>query len=591
MRTSLSFVVVASLAMPSIALSEPILKWQGGGCDGSCDTGWYASPAIVDLTGDGTMEVVWGGYDVVALNGTDGSEIWRGASGNRMWPSPAVADLDGDGALEVVVGRGGDELTVYSATGAELWTENPFGDGEVRTLALADLDGSGPLEIIVGRGSGGDVEQVNVFEPDGNVRPGWPARRAGEPGYGWGMYNQNVTIGDLDGNGTREIFAPTDTHYITALDPDGNQLPANAMYGDGKVWSEVGVHVDQAADLEGFAECGTQHRPNFANSAPVIADVDGDGSFEIVVVGDVYDCSIGDPDGDVYHTPWILKGDRTRWAGSGFDWTTLPLPVSPGPLSQDYEVIQNDPTSAVVADLDNDGFKEILYPSYDGRLHAFWLDRTAHDNWPFVVPGSGINFASEPVVVDLEGDGPAEVIFTSWPENGGGRKGQLIVLNHDGSLRNALDLPDPLGDDWNGSLGAPSIGNIDDDPDMELVIGTTASGVVAYDLPNSGNARILWGTSRGSLLRSGNADDPGTVIGGEGGNGAGGNGNGGGSTGPGGPGSGADTGAGGGDGAADGDDASDGCDCSTASHAREHDWLFMLLAAAVATRRSVRRDR
>ena len=99
MRTSLSLVVAASLSVPAVALAQPALKWQGGGCDGSCDTGWYASPAIVDLTGDGSVEVVWGGYDVVALNGSDGSEVWRGPSDSRMWPSPAIADVDGDGAL------------------------------------------------------------------------------------------------------------------------------------------------------------------------------------------------------------------------------------------------------------------------------------------------------------------------------------------------------------------------------------------------------------------------------------------------------------------------------------------------------------
>lgn len=38
---------------------------------------------------------------------------------------------------------------------------------------------------------------------------------------------------------------------------------------------------------------------------------------------------------------------------------------------------------------------------------------------------------------------------------------------------------------------------------MELVIGTSHSGAVAYDLPGSANARVLWGTGRGSFLRAG----------------------------------------------------------------------------------------
>lgn len=499
--------IVCSLALltPASVLAQPVEKWEGGGCVGGyCDTGWYASPAVVDLNGDGTIEVIWGGYDLVVLAGASGEEIWRGSNGQRIWPSPAVADLTGDGTLEVVVGRGGDQLTVYGADGTELWTRNPFGDGEVRTVALGDLDGSGSVEIVVGRASGGEVEQVSVYEPDGSVRAGFPARHADDPGYGWGMYNQNVALGDLDRDGQWEIYAPTDTHYITVLDPAGGQLPVHEMYGEGKVWSEVGVHVDHATDLVGYADCGTEHRPNFANSAPVVADLDGDGGDEFVVVGDVYDCSIGDPEGDLYHTPFILNIDRTRWSGSGYDWEILPVPeAGSGPLSEDYSIIQNSVTSAVVADLDDDGEKEILYPSYDGKLHAVWLDGTAHGNWPFVVPGDGINFASEPAVVDIGGDGPAEVILTSWPENGGNRRGRLYVLDASGAEVESLDLPAPLNDDWNGSLGAPTVANIDADPELEIVIGTTASGVVAYDLPGSANARVLWGTSRGGLLRSG----------------------------------------------------------------------------------------
>jgi hypothetical protein len=266
----------------------------------------------------------------------------------------------------------------------------------------------------------------------------------------------------------------------------------------------VGVHVDQAADLRGYANCGAEHRPNFANSAPAIADVDGNGTLEIVVVGDVYNCAIGDPDGDMYHLPWIFKLDRTRWSGSGFDWTIIPAaePGS-GPLSQDYNVIQNSVTNGVIADLDGDGLKEILYPSYDGRLHAYWLDKTEHGSWPYDVPG--FRFASEPIVVDLDntGDGHAEVIFTSWPQNGGNRLGQLHILDYLGNPLHVLNLPAPRDDDWNGGLGAPTIANIDTDADLELVIGTVASGVVAYDLPGTANARILWGTGRGSFKRTG----------------------------------------------------------------------------------------
>ncbi len=495
-------------AVPTSVVNAPVLKWAYGGCFTSwCQTGWYASPAVANLDGDSQAEVIWGSYDVVVLDGVDGPNNgglqWRASNSSRVWPGIAIADLTDDGDLEIIVGRSGDQVTVYNHLGAVEWARNPFGNGEVRTLAVEDLETDGQKEVIVGRASGGATKQLNVFEAGGSVRTGWPARRDNEPGYGWGMYNENVTIADLNNDGFKEIIGPTDTHYITALDRNGNQLPANAIYGASKVWSQVGVHVDHAVDLRGYANCGTEHRPNFAHSAPAIADVNSDGVFEIIVIGNVYNCGTN-PYTSLYLMPFILKLDRTRWSGSGYNWTTIPAPGQSGPpLSEDYNVIQNIAPNAVVADLDNDGLKEILFPSYDGKLHAYWLDKTQHGSWPYDVPGSGIRFASEPIVVDLDNDGYAEVIFTSWPQNGGNRIGQLHILDYQGNSLYAGDLPAPRGDDWNGGLGAPTLANIDNEPEMELVIGTVASGVVAYDLPGMANTRILWGTGRGSYKRTG----------------------------------------------------------------------------------------
>jgi len=512
LATALAVLLSAPTAHAQV--SAPVLKWQRGGCFASwCQTGWYSSPAVVDLDDDGQPEVIWGSYDLVVLNGADGSVRARAANGSRVWPGVAVVDLTGDGTWEIVVGRGSDQLTVYrpsvsmgAMTLTELWTRNPFGSGEVRTLAVEDLDGDGSLEIVVGRASSGGTEQLSVYEPDGSVRSGWPARHVGDPGYGAGMYNQNVSVGDLDDDGVMEIVGPTDTHYITTLDPDGEQIGVDAIYhpNAGTVWAEVGVHVDQVADLRGYANCGTEHRPNFANMSPAIADLDGDGTNEIVVPGDVYNCAVGDGPGDLYIMPWILNLDRTRWVTSSYDWTVLPSPeAGSAPLIENYNVIESSVSNVVIADLDGDGEKELIFAAYDGRVHSYWLDKTQHGSWPYDIPGADFRFASEPIVADLDDDGQAEVIFTSWGEKAPVSIGQVHILDSAGNPLQAVTLPDSFSaGSWNGGLGAPTIANIDADADYELVCGTSHSGVVAYDLPGSSGARILWGTGRGSYKRS-----------------------------------------------------------------------------------------
>lgn len=492
---------------PEVSYGAPEERWREGGCTSWCQTGWYASPAVVDLAGDGRLAVVWGAYDVVALEAASGVLRWRAPGDSRVWPSPAVADLDGDGDLEIAVGRGGDRLTVYAAGGAVEWTAHPFGAGEVRTLAVAPgMTGGETLAVVVGRASGGDTRQLSAYSPAGAVLPGWPARHDGEPGYGWGMFNQNVAVADLDGDGDAEVIGPTDTHYITGLDHAGDQLPASARYGAGKVWSQVGIHVADAVDLRGYANCGTEHRPNFADSAPVIADLDGDGTREIVVVGNVYDCGRS-PYRSLYQMPFVLRADRSRWSAAGRDWTAIPAPrPGSGPRSEDYEVIETALPNPAVADLDGDGAAEILYPSYDGRLHALWLDRTEHGGWPFTVPGPGYAFASEPAVADLDGDGQAEVIFTSWPPKASGQRGKLLVVDAQGREIHAVTLPPARGGGWNGGLGAPTLARLVAGGDLWAFVGTSGSGVVAYQLPGTGAARILWGTGRGGPLRRGVAE-------------------------------------------------------------------------------------
>ncbi len=92
---TLALLLLASSASVHAQIGAPTLQWAYGGCSPSdCQTGWYSGPAVADIDGTGGVDIVWGSYDVVALNAVDGSLKWRGSNAQRVWPAIAVADFD-----------------------------------------------------------------------------------------------------------------------------------------------------------------------------------------------------------------------------------------------------------------------------------------------------------------------------------------------------------------------------------------------------------------------------------------------------------------------------------------------------------------
>ncbi len=186
-------------------------------------------------------------------------------------------------------------------------------------------------------------------------------------------------------------------------------------------WAEVPAYVDLAYEVQGYGPCYTQFtaRANFADGPANVVDVNRDGVNEVVAIGNVHNCHTS-PYTNLYNTPYILNADRTRFQAGGYNWTTPPINTG-SPLVEDYNVIESVAANPVTVDLDNDGKLEILYASYDGKLHAFWLDKTEHGSWPYSVYNAAegfYRFASEPVVADLDNNGSPEVLFASWTQKG-----------------------------------------------------------------------------------------------------------------------------------------------------------------------------
>ena len=329
------------------------------------------SPALVDVNGDGRDDVIASAYSLWALDGTTGATIWSvPGPGGRTWPGIVVADIDKDGAKEIVVAQSGGYLTVYRLDKTVKWQVRPT-SSELRGLLIADLDGNNStLEVVV---TAAISSQTNtwVYNSNGTLRSGWP--QMGSIRLCLGRI-QRQRRGRQPGpvRPALELVVPSDVHYIVGYKPNGASLAANTrVYPSRAYWGLVGVWENLAVEERGWG--AMHHRLSAQRKLPsqlrrspaTIADLDGDGQREVVVAGNVYDCSQA-PYLDKYIGPYILNKDRTRFNSSGYDWRGTPIDTG-APLSEDYNVIENVQPNPVVADLDGDGKLEILYASYDGR--------------------------------------------------------------------------------------------------------------------------------------------------------------------------------------------------------------------------------
>ena len=483
-------------------VQTPVLKWEFGGNEGSwCESAWYSSPTIIDINGDGTNEVLRAANTLYMLNGTDGSEIWKvNPEGSRVWTRVEIKDINSDGELEIISAHNHGYLNVMDSSGTIIWSRHPT-DNEIRALVVADLDFDGQMEILVCAGVGAD-ENAWLYNSDGSLCSGWPQQNDSNPGSGaYGVFNDTASVGNLDDDDELEIVIPCDISRISAYNLDGSQVAVNEMYTaeNDSIWGAINTWESLDTELRGWGSCEgsdrkERNRFNFDAGTSVITDIDNDGKPEVIVTGRCYECPGWPP--SLYNGVFIFNSDRSRFTNT-YDWTTIPVDTG-SPLSENYSTIENCQPNVVVVDIDGNGEKEILYPSYDGKMHCFWLDKTEHHNWPYSVKKASesfIRFATEPVVADLDNDGFAEVIFASWVEKSTNTTGQLHILNYQGTLLQEIDLPLKSGT-WNGALAAPALGDIDGDPDLEVVVNTVKTGACAYDLPGTENATVLWKAGR-----------------------------------------------------------------------------------------------
>ncbi len=524
MKKILSLILVFFMCAAVISEASglnPVLKYKNAGTYSLwTEEAYYSSPAVRDIDNDGKLEIIFSNYSITVLDAETGATKWKvnsgydrntpvsefGLSNGHTWSDIEIHDINGDGREEIITAHGHGVISVLDANGYFLpgWPQSPM-DCSARCVEVADLDGDGKKEIVVGYGVASE-QSVYVFNYDGSVRQGWPQLKGSNTDSAWlyGVFMDNITISDLNNDGILEIIVPSDLSFLTVFEPDGSLFYANkSVYGN-KTWGQIALFEDYQEEIRGenggwgFPVTGKEKREKlykaeFGHAKTRVEDLDGNGTKEVIATAIMCNrkyAPVYPP--TEYMTVAVFNCDRTRWKNDllGYNWEVIPMDLGK-PLVQNPDTISSNVfQSPTICDLDGDGKKEILFNSYNGKVHCFSPNKTEPYAWPYSLTkrtSPMLEYASPVVCADVNFDGRPEVIFASYyddTQNYGIVQGNLYILSYEGRLISKVSLPESKEKDHkvNGSMAAPVVSDIDKDGRYEIVINTMNGGICVYDL-------------------------------------------------------------------------------------------------------------
>ncbi|MCB9134944.1 MAG: hypothetical protein H6636_05935 [Anaerolineales bacterium] len=316
------------------------------------------APAIAELDGQPGAEIIHATANGMYVYHSDGSLYWSNPSyvSFAFFSSPAVGNLDLDPEPEIVINLS-NKLVVFEPDGTVAW-EQLF-PTTVSSPVLADLNGDGLLDILVYASGqttlfaynynyGSPVLLWNQTLPSALSVYGTPAvanidgqQPGGDPG-------PEVAVST---NGNLSVLNGEDGSFVwtTPLDPgDSSSVSIADVDGDGEVEMIAGINYNggmvYAVNADGSILWDV---PALDNSPvnPSLFDLNGDGVYEITFNGASQGLTIyNGPDGaTLFNEPNLGVRSQT---GSDFP---------------------------IFADVDNDGYGELVVPA-QGGLRVFGWD-------------------------------------------------------------------------------------------------------------------------------------------------------------------------------------------------------------------------
>jgi len=328
-------------------------------------------------------------------------------SGDIYGQVKVIPDIDGDGKRDLIFGATDGMVHIWSAKGTEIfrppnWPKKTGGP-ILSEVNVVDLDRDNTSEIIVGSLDG----KVYCLNQTGVER--WTVDTRGT------IRMSPPEVSDVDGTGNFNIFVGSRSGYVSRIDAQGKVIWEAQMTTSvsGKV---VAVDLDSDGKKEVIAK-------------------DDNGKVNVLKIeGNSYK---GWPQSTVPNLTWPFDVGATDLNGDGLRevYTTTPdkkfiIWNTFGEKRNEFAISDGSHTAPRVADINGDGRDEFIIGQADGVVMVCDENGKALPGWPFTTKHS---IYYSPQVIDIDGDGKMDIVYTAWnPEGVGKEAGYIMALSRDG---------------------------------------------------------------------------------------------------------------------------------------------------------------